>query len=146
MRWILLTATLASVAALAFGVLATRATLGRASFSSASDDRVGVRGALSYRAHVVRPPKAHWRAVQTAFAQAHPAALAGRPKALREATHVGVLWALAKFARPSGAVVVERFSWNGHDGWRDLGATRAHCPAVPPEVRSAWRLTSCQTA
>ena len=146
MRWILLTATLASVAALAFGVLATRATPGRAGFSSASDDRVGVSGALSYRAHVVRPPKAHWRAVQTAFAQAHPAALAGRPKALREATHVGVLWALAKFARPSGAVVVERFSWNGHDGWRDLGATRAHCPAVPPEVRSAWRLTSCQTA
>lgn len=141
----LVTATLAAVAALAFGVLATRATTGQASFSSPTDDRGGVSGALSYRAHVVRPPKAHWSALQKAFAHAHPAALAGRPKALREATHVGVLWALARFARPSGAIVIERFRWNGHDGWRDLGATRAHCPAVPPEVRAAWRLTSCQT-
>ena len=146
MRWMLVTATLAAVAALAFGVLATRATPGQASFSSPGDDRGGVSGALSYRAHVVSPPKAHWQAVQQAFARAHPDARAGRPQALREATHVGVLWALAKFARPRGAVVVERFSWNDRDGWRDLGPTRAHCPAVPPEVRSAWRLTSCQTA
>lgn len=141
-----MTATLAAVAALAFGVLATRATSGRASFSSRADDRGGVSGALSYRAHVVRPPEAHWHALQMAFAQAHPEALAGRPKALREATHVGVLWAIAHFTRASGTVVVERFSWSGHAGWRDLGATRARCPAVPPEVRSVWRLTSCQTA
>jgi hypothetical protein len=139
-------ATLAAVAALAFGVLATRATSGQASFSAAGTDRGGVSGALSYRAQVVVPPKAHWRAVQKAFAHAHPGAPAGRPKALLEATHVGVLWALARFTRPGGAVVVERFSWSGHDGWRDLGATRAHCPSVPPEVRSVWRLTSCQTA
>ena len=41
----------------------------------------------------------------------------------------------------AGGSSSERFSWSGRDGWRDLGATRAHCPAVPPEVRSAWRLT-----
>ena len=146
MRWMLFTATLASVAALAFSVLATRGAPGQASLSSRADDRGGVSGVLSYRAHVVSPPKAHWRAVQKAFAHAHPDARAGRPQALREATHVGVLWALAKFAHPGGPVVVERFSWSGHAGWRDLGATRPHCPAVPPEVRSAWRLTSCQTA
>ena len=122
----LVTATLASVAALAFGFLATRATPGQASLSSAADDRGGVSGVLSYRAHVVSPPKAHWREVQKAFAHAHPDARAGRPQALREATHVGVLWALAKFARPSGGVVVERFSWSGHHGWRDLGATRPY--------------------
>jgi hypothetical protein len=141
----LVPATLAAVAALAFGLLATGVTSGQAGLSSAGDDRGGVSGALSYRANVVVPPKAHWRAVQMAFERAHPGAPPAHPKALREATHVGVLWALVQFARPSGSVVVERFSWSGRTGWRDLGATRAHCPAVPPEVRSVWRLTSCQT-
>ena len=128
MRWMLFTATLASVAALAFSVLATRAAPGQASLSSRADDRGGVSGVLSYRAHVVSPPKAHWRAVQRAFAHAHPDARAGRPQALREATHVGVLWALAKFAHPGGAVIVERFSWSGHDG---LARSRRHPSALP---------------
>jgi hypothetical protein len=136
-------ATLAAVAALVFGGLATRATTGQASLFAPSDDRGGVSGALSYRADVVIPPRAHWLAVEKAFARAHHDLPALPPRSLREATHVGVLWALARFARPGGRVVSERFSWTGRDGWRDLGATRAHCPSVPPEVRSAWRLTSC---
>jgi hypothetical protein len=142
----LVPATLAAVAALAFALLATGASSRQASFSDVGGDRGGVNGALSYRANVVVPPKAHWRAVRIAFARAHPGSPPAHPKALREATHVGVLWALARFARPSGSVVVERFSWSGRTGWRDLGPTRARCPAVPPEVRSVWRLTACQTA
>jgi hypothetical protein len=138
-------AALAAVAALTFGVLATRATTGQASLFAPSSDRGGVSAALSYRAHVVHPPpRTHWRAVQKAFALAHRDSRAGPPKGLREATHRGVLWALARFARPGGGVVVERFSWSGRDGWRDLGATRPHCPAVPPEVRAVWGLTICQ--
>jgi hypothetical protein len=136
-------ATLAAAAALIFGVLATRATTGKASLFAASDDRGGVSGALSYRATVVTPPRAHWRAVETAFAKAHRGSPATAPKGLREATHQGVLWALARFALADGTVVSERFSWRGRDGWRDLGATRARCPAVPPEVRSVWHLTFC---
>jgi hypothetical protein len=139
-------AALAAVAALTFGVLATRAATGQASLFAPSADRGGVSGALSYRAHVVQPPRPHWRAVQKAFAMAHRGSPAGPPKGLREATHRGVLWALARFARPGGGVVVERFRWSGRDGWRDLGATLQHCPAVPPEVRSVWRLTICQTS
>jgi hypothetical protein len=145
MRWMLAMATVAAVASLAFGVLATRATTGQAG-PSAPADRGGVSGVLSYRAHVVDPPHTHWLAVQNAFALAHPGSPASPAKGLREATHRGVLWALAHFARPGGGIVAERFSWNGRDGWRDLGATRRHCPAVPPEVRSAWGLTLCQTA
>ena len=98
------------------------------------------------RGDVVAPPRAHWLAVQMTFTHAHNGSPAGPPRGLREATHLGVLWALARFALPSGAVVVERFSWSDREGWRDLGATRARCPAVPPEVRSVWRLTRCQTA
>jgi hypothetical protein len=139
-------AALAAAAALMFGVLATRATTGQASLFAPNDDRGGVSGALSYRANVVIPPRSHWRAVETAFARTHRDSPAGPPKGLREATHQGVLWALARFALPGGRVVSERFSWSGRDGWRDLGATRAHCPSVPPEVRSAWGLTHCQTA
>jgi hypothetical protein len=139
----LVLATLAAVAALTFGAIATHATTGQASLSAPRDDRGGVSGALSYRAHVMTPPRSHWRAVETVFARAHPSA---RARDLREATHLGVLWALARFALPSGEVVSERFSWSGREGWRDLGATRARCPSVPPEVRSVWRLTSCQTA
>ena len=72
-----------------------------------------------------------------AFARAHRGCAGAAAQELREATHVGVLWALATLrARRAAAVVAERFSWSGRDGWRDLGATRAHCPAVPPEVRS----------
>jgi hypothetical protein len=145
MRWMLGMATLAAVAALMFGVIATSATTGQASLF-ASTTRGGVSGALSYRAHVVVPPRAHRRALQTAFALAHGDTQAGPPQGLREATHLGVLWALARFALPNGKVVVERFSSRAHDGWRDLGATRERCPAVPPEVRSVWHLISCQTA
>jgi hypothetical protein len=135
-------AALAAAAAFTFGVLATRATPGQASLFAPSDDRGGVSGALSYRANVVIPPRAHWRAVETAFAHTHRDAVAGPPQGLREATHQGVLWALARFALPGGQVA-ERFSWSVRDGWRDLGATRARCPSVPPEVRSAWGLTRC---
>jgi hypothetical protein len=136
-------ATLAAGAALMFGALATQATTGQASLFAPSTDRGGGSGALSYSAHVVIPPRPHLRAVQTAFAAAHRGLRAGPPEGLREATHRGVLWALARFARPGMSAVVERFSWSERDGWRDLGATRARCPAVPPEVRSVWRLTFC---
>jgi hypothetical protein len=139
-------ATLAAAAALTFGVLATRATTEQGSRFAPSDDRGGVSGVLSYRAQVVTPPRAHRQAVETAFALAHGGGPVAPVKGLREAMHQGVLWALARFALPSGELVVERFSWRRRDGWRDLGATRAGCPAVPPEVRSAWRLTRCQTA
>ena len=133
----------AAAAALMFGVLATRATTGQASLFAPNDDRGGVSGALSYRANAVIPPRAHLRVLETAFAHAHRDSRAGPPKALREATHQGVLWALARFTLPGGRIVSERFSWSGRDGWRDLGATRAGCPSVPPEVRSAWDLTQC---
>ena len=140
-------ATLAAVAALTFGVLATRATTGQASLFAPSDDRGGVSGALSYRAHVVTSAAAHWRAVEKAFAQAHRGcAGAAAPKGAARGDASRRALGAGEFALPGGAVVAERFSWSGRDGWRDLGATRAHCPAVPPEVRSAWRLTSCQTA
>jgi hypothetical protein len=139
-------ATLAAVAALTFGVLATRATTGQASLFAGDKDRAGVSGVLSYRAHVVTPPRAHRLAVEAAFARAHPAARRLPARGLREATHLGVLWALARFALPGGKVVSERFNWRPGGGWSDLGATRARCPMVPPEVRSVWRLTLCQTA
>jgi hypothetical protein len=137
-------AAVAACAALAFGVVATRATTGEASLFAAGNGHSGVAGALSYRAHVVTPPRAHRRAVEKAFAQTHSDAPRTAPKGLREATHRGILWALARFAVPGGTVVSERFSWRSHGGWRDLGPTRARCPSVPPEVRSAWRLTSCR--
>lgn len=143
MRWILALATLAAAAALTFGVLATRATTGQASLFAPGEDRGGVSGALSYRATVAIPTRAQWRAVETAFALAHSGVRTKAPKGLRAARHQGVLWALARFALPSGAVVSERFSWTRRDGWRDLGATRSRCPSVPPEVRSAWHLASC---
>jgi hypothetical protein len=104
-----------------------------------------VSGALSYRARPVTPRPGHWRALQTTFRRAHalydtsPVA----PQRLLEATHQGVLWALATFTLGDGTAIVERFSWRHGAGWRDLGATRAGCPAVPSEVRSVWRLTSC---
>jgi hypothetical protein len=147
MRSILLIATLAAVAALAFGTLATRATSGEASLvgSNPEPDRGGVSGALSYRARLVTPVRGHWRALQTTFQRAHVRSDASplSPQRLLEATHQGVLWALATFRLGDGTVVVERFSWRSGAGWRDLGATRARCPAVPPEVRSVWRLTLC---
>jgi hypothetical protein len=143
MRFILAMATLAAVAALMFGVLATRATPGQAHLFAPSDDRGGVSGVLSYRAHAVTPPRAHVLSVERAFSRRHRNLPVQTPRSLREATHVGVLWALAQFDLPDGRIVSERFSWSGRDGWRDLGATRAHCPSVPPEVRSVWRLTRC---
>jgi hypothetical protein len=142
----LVLATLAAAAALTFGALATRATTGQASLSAPSNGRAGVSGVLSFRAHVVIPPRAHRRAVEAAFARAHPSVPVLPAKGLREATHLGVLWALGRFALPGGTVVSERFSWRAREGWRDLGPTRARCPSVPPEVRSVWDLTSCQTA
>lgn len=139
-------ATLAAVAALGFGALATQATRGQASlFTTTETDRGAVSGALSYRARAVTPRSSHPRALQTAFARAHDGARATTPlpRHLLEATHQRVLWALATFTLADGKVVVERFSWRPGVGWRDLGATRARCPAVPPEVRGAWRLTAC---
>lgn len=145
MRCILAMATTATAAALLLGMLATRGAPGRASPLD-PHDRGGVDGALSYRAHVVTPPGAHRLAVEQTFARAHPGAAAVAPMGLREATHPLVLWALARFASPGGGIVTERFRWSERAGWRDLGATRARCPSVPPEVRSVWRLTRCQTA
>ena len=136
-------ATLAAFAALAFGVAATQAPSGHAELNAAATaDRGAVKGAISYRALAVMPQQGHWRAVQLAFAQAHSgdARTTPNPVRLLEATHGRVLWALATFALPDGTTVAERFSWRPHVGWRDLGATRPLCPAVPPEVRGAWRL------
>jgi hypothetical protein len=147
MRSTLLIAMLAAVAALAFGALATRTTPGHASLlgSDPTPDRGGVSGALSYRARLVTPRRGHWRALQSTFERAHTHAGVSppAPRRLLEATHQGVLWALARFTLGDGTVVVERFSWRSGAGWRDLGATRARCPAVPPEVRGVWRLTAC---
>jgi hypothetical protein len=138
-------ATTAAVAALVFGILAMQAKPGQASPFD-PHDRGGVGGALSYRAEVVRPPRAHRLAVEHAFARAHLGAAGVSPAGLREATHRGVLWALAHFTLPGGEVLTEHFSWTARGGWRDLGTTRARCPSVPSEVRSAWGLTRCQTA
>ena len=139
-------ATLAAVAALAFGVAATRAPTAHSSFTSTTTaDRGGAKGAVSYRARAVTPKNGHWRALQVAFVQAHntPAVTPPIPLRLLEATHQRVLWALATFALADGTTVAERFSWRRGVGWRDLGATRALCPAVPPEVRGVWRLGIC---
>jgi hypothetical protein len=147
MRFMLAIATLSAMAALAFGVLATQAT-GQAQLAATPDDGGvgGVGGALSYRATVVTPGRGHARALQLAYARAHgrTGALPPKPHELLEATHRRVLWALATFALEDGTVVAERFSWRRGEGWRALGPTRAACPAVPPEVRSAWRRTACQ--
>lgn len=144
----LVIASLSAVAALTFGALATRTTSGQASPFSDGGDRGGVGGALSYRAHVVTPAAGHWRALEKSFKRAHPGTDTSQlmPQRLIEATHLRVLWALATFTLDAGTVVVERFSWRQGEGWRDLGMTRAGCPGVPPEVRSVWRLTRCQTS
>jgi hypothetical protein len=139
-------AILAAVAALTFGVIATAAPMGRAQFSATTaTDRGAVQGAVSYRALAVRPRNGHRRALQIAFARAHDGPAKDTPIPLRlvEATHQQVLWALATFALADGTTVAERFSWRRGVGWRDLGATSALCPAVPPEVRGAWRLGGC---
>jgi hypothetical protein len=142
----LVIATLAAAAALTFGALATRATPGQANlFTTTGTDQGAVSGALSFRARAITPRSSHPRALQTAFARAHGSTRATTPLPhhVLEATHQRVLWALATFALADGTTVVERFSWRRGEGWRDLGATRARCPAVPPEVRGAWRLTAC---
>jgi hypothetical protein len=146
MRCMLAIATLAAVAALLFGVAAQRAPSGQAAFDATTvADRGAVKGAISYRARAVVPRDGHWRALQIAFVRAHDAPAAPPPVPLRvlEATHQRVLWALATFELADGTTVAERFSWRRGVGWRDLGATRALCPAVPPEVRGAWRLGRC---
>jgi len=144
MKWMVIVATLAAGAALTFGALAMRTAPGGASFAVAADHS-GVSGALSYRARDVTPPPGARAAIGRAFAQAHRAA-AGAPLMLHEATHRNVLWALATFARADGTVVTERFTRRAGESWRDLGATAAACPAVPPEVRNAWRLPVCHTS
>ena len=100
---------------------------------------------MSYRARSVTPPRAHRGALQAAFVRAHNGSALSPPVALRvlEATHRRVLWAMATFALGDGTIVAERFSWRRGVGWRDLGPTRAGCPAVPSEVRSVWRLGTC---
>jgi hypothetical protein len=146
MRYILVIATLAAIAALTFGTLATRAPSGHDHFApTTTADRGGVQGEVSYRARAVTPKVGHWRALRAAFAHAHDASAATTPapQRLLEATHQHVLWALATFALADGTTVAERFSWRPGVGWRDLGATRALCPAVPPEVRGVWRLGTC---
>lgn len=135
---------LAAVAALTFGGLAVRVAPGHASPLGDGDDRSGVGGALSYRAQVVTPGRGHARALQIAYARSHGGA--PPPRRVREATHRGVLWALATFVLADGTVVAERFSRNSSGAWRDHGPTPRGCPAVPREVRSAWRLTACQTS
>ena len=113
--------------------------------STTAADRGGVKGAISYRARAVTPQNGHWRALQLAFVRAHntPTVTPPIPLRLLEATHQRVLWALATFGLGDGTIVAERFSWRQGVGWRDLGATRALCPAVPPEVRGVWRLGIC---
>jgi len=145
MRYLLAIAMLAAIAALTFGGLAVRATPGQASPLGDGDDRSGVGGALSYRAQVVTPGPGHARALRTAYARKHGAALPA-PRRVLEATHRGVVWALATFALADGTVVSERFSRRGGQAWREIGPTHAGCPLVPREVRSAWRLTACQTS
>jgi hypothetical protein len=127
--------------------IATRAPIGRAQLSATTGaDRGGAKGAVSYRARAVTPSSDHWLALQVAFARAHDGSARPAPIPLRllEATHQRVLWALATFALADGTVVAERFSWRRGVGWRDLGSTSSHCPAVPPEVRGAWRLGDCR--
>src|SRR5436305_13855255 len=106
MRCILAVATTATFASLLFGMLASRPTPARASPFD-PHDRGGVDGALSYRAHVMTPPGAHRLAVEQTFARAHPGAAAVAPMGLRETTHRGVLWALARFASPGGEILTE---------------------------------------
>ena len=143
-RFLLAIATLAAVAAFGFGGLAASARSGAAGPSADGDDRSGVGGALSFRARVVAPHRSHPLALQKAYARSH-GRLPPPPRRVLEATHRQVLWALATFAL-DGKVVAERFSWRSGQGWRALGPTKAGCPAVPAEVRSAWRLTACQTS
>jgi hypothetical protein len=142
MRSMLAIAALSAVAAISLGALAGTATPGEPSPIGNVDSRGGVDGALSYRARTVTPAPGHSRALRVAFARSHAGSQA-KLQRLLEATHRRVLWALATFTLRDGTVVAERFSWRGGQGWRDLGATRAACPAVPPEVRSVWRLTAC---
>ena len=134
-------AALSAVAAISLGALAGTAAPGEPGPIGDAESRGGVGGALSYRALAVTPAPGHRRALGVAFARTHAGANA-KPLRLLEATHRRVLWALAIFVLGDGSVVAERFSWRAGQGWRDLGATRAACPAVPAEVRSAWRLTA----
>lgn len=143
MRSMLAVAALSAVAAISLGALAGSAAPGEPSPIGDVDSRGAVGGALSYRARAVTPAPGHWRALPVAFTRSHAGSQA-KPQRLLEATHRRVLWALAMFALGDGTVVAERFSWRKGYGWRDLGATRAACPAVPPEVRSVWRLTACE--
>src|SRR4051812_35547280 len=109
MRYVLAIAMLAAVAALTFGGLAVRATPGQASQLADGDDRSGVGGALSYRAQVVTPGPGHARALRIAYGSRHGGAVPA-PRRVLEATHRGVVWALATFALADGTVVTERFS------------------------------------
>ncbi len=145
MRYVLAIAVLAAIAALTLSGLAVRVAPGRANALGDGDDRSGVGGALSFRAQVVAPGPGHTRALQAAYARAH-GGTPPQPRRLREANHRGVVWALATFVLADGTIVSERFSRRGGQTWQDLGPTPARCPVVPREVRSAWRLTACQTS
>jgi hypothetical protein len=147
MRGILIVAARAAIAALLLGTMtATRLEPAAADVVPPGEGHVDAGSVLSYRAEAVAPTPGHVRALRAAFARSHriEVASAPQPRQLREATHRGVLWAVATFARADGTVATERFSRRPHAGWRDLGATRAACPAVPPEVRSAWHLPTCR--
>jgi hypothetical protein len=145
MRYMIVIAVLAAIAALTFGALATRISTGDASAVTTAEDRGAAGGVLSYRARVVIPAPGHARALRAIFARTHTGADGGSAAPLRllEARHVQVLWALATFQLADGSVVAERFSRRRGQGWRDLGATRPRCPAVPPEVRGVWHLLAC---
>jgi hypothetical protein len=147
MRGVLIVAAFAALVAMPFGTTtATHPEPAAADVIPPGQGHVDGGSALSYRAAAVAPTAGHIRALRAAFARRHriDVANAPRPRRPREASHRGVLWALATFALADGTVVTERFSRRPHGVWRDLGATRAACPAVPPEVRSAWHLPSCR--
>ena len=148
MRCMLAIAMLAAVAALTFGGLATRATPGQASLVGGRGPTAAASRERSPTAHAsCTPGPATARALQTAFARAHGSPRGPPPRRVLEATHRGVLWALATFALADGTVVSERFSRRGGAG---LARSRADARALPGscrrEVRRAWRLTACQTS
>jgi hypothetical protein len=139
----------AVVALLSAAFLAPVAPAGAHALGPLDEGHAGDSGALSYEADAIAPAAGHAHALQAAFARRRGigSARAPRPQRLREARQHGALWAIATFASPAEAAVTERFVWHRATGWRDLGPTLAACPAVPPEVRSAWRLPSrCQTS
>src|SRR5262245_47248513 len=132
MRLALALSALAVVATLALGALVSSGDPVTVMSAAGDGDRAGVEGALSRSAHEVAPERGDARELQEAYRRAHRSASVRAlvPRRVLQASHDGVLWALATFTLSDGRVVVERFAWRGRAGWRDLGATRARCPAV----------------